>query len=133
MKRLALLLALLPPVGAQAQPSVVPSTTASIPISIAAATTTLLVTGAAGQRVYITAFGVFAGAAGTFQLISGTGATCAVGTINLTGAHSFGAAGAHAQSGSGNGAIIVAGLGHNVCAVTTTTASMAGFMAYTVF
>lgn len=116
--------------GAIAQTSVfVPATTASVPFTITTATTTKLIDGLTGLRTYITNFNVIAGGSGTMQLIAGTGATCSVSAVSLTGQYSL-----TGQSGIvlgvGNGTVLVAGPGLNVCAVTTSPVGMPGSIAY---
>lgn len=54
-----------------------------------AAATTLLVSGAAGGVIHLCGWDVTATAAATFQLITGTGATCGTNTINITAAHAM--------------------------------------------
>jgi hypothetical protein len=58
----------------------------SVAVNIGAATTLELISLTAGQRIYPCGYIVTAGAAGTFQLVTGTGTNCAVGQTPLTGA-----------------------------------------------
>jgi hypothetical protein len=51
------------------------------------AATTLVVAGVAGSIIHLCGWDVTATAASTFQIITGTGATCGTGTINITAAH----------------------------------------------
>lgn len=136
MKKLALLLGLLLTLalgGAQAQQSVmVPATTTSLPITISTATTTLLVTGVASQRIYVTALDIISAGSGNIQFISGTGATCGTGTANVTGNYVL-AAGQGPQIGTGNGALWVLPLGASLCAVTSAAVGMPGFLSYVIF
>src|SRR5262245_59164584 len=118
--------------GAQAQSPNVPTTTASTPIAISTATTTLVITGVAGQRVYVTAFGSQAAVYRNLQYISATEATCVTGTTNITGTYNFNQ-GRGSSGGSGGGALMLLPVGHSLCIVTTQAVVIAGFLAYTVF
>ena len=69
-----------------------------------------------GPRVYVTAIALVPVATATIQFISGTGATCATGTVNLTGVMTF-SAGQTVMIGDGYGAVLVAGPGLSVCAI----------------
>ena len=114
---------------AHAQP-VIPLTQASVPIVIAGAATTLLVTGAAGQSIYVTSVSVDGTAAGNIQFISGTGATCGTGTANVTGTYSLALSGIM-TFGSGSGIVWVVPQGASLCAVSS--AAMAGSLSYARF
>lgn len=119
--------------AALAQQSVfVPATTASTPIAVAAATTTLLVTGVAGKRIYPTAMILVVDGASNVQLIAGTGATCGTGTVNVTGVMDF-PIGTVLQMGTGNGAFAVAPPGLSLCMVTTGAVGHDGVLAYAIF
>jgi hypothetical protein len=82
--------------GALAQPAQCGRTV----VGSSAAATTLVIAGAVGSNIHLCGWDVTATAAGTFQLISGTGATCGTGTVNITAAHNIGAATALASSGA---------------------------------
>jgi hypothetical protein len=86
----------------------------------AAATTTKIVTEVTGQGVHICGYTVAAGAAvGGWQIISGTGATCGTGTINITAAYTiaintgFSSLASYAQYSTASGQAI--------CVITTGT------------
>jgi hypothetical protein len=138
MKKLALLLlAGLLWLGANApatsQSSVfVPATTATIPVVITTATTTLLVTGVVNQRVYVTAIDIVAAGTGNIQFIAGTGATCGTGTVNITGNYNLTAQTGFSK-GTGNGAVWALPLGFSLCAVTSAAVGMPGSIAYAIF
>jgi len=53
--------------------------------------TTQIVAPVTGQAVTYCGFEVTAAAAATFQIITGTGATCGTGTLNITAAYDFAA------------------------------------------
>jgi hypothetical protein len=65
-----------------------------------AAATTLVIPAVTGQNIHLCGWDVTATAVGTWQLISGTGATCGTNTINITAAHSIGATTALASAGA---------------------------------
>lgn len=127
---LVLLLGLAP---AQAQQSVVvPATMASAPIEISTATTTRLVTGVAGKQIYVTSLIIIAGGSGAIQFISGTGATCGTGSVDVTGNIVLTAQQGFVM-GTGNGTVLVVAAGLSLCAVTDSAVGMPGSIAYAVF
>ncbi len=83
IKFLALLLALLWAGPAFSQPAQCGRTAPGA----SGAATTLVVTGQVNGVVHLCGWDVTASAASTFQLITGTGATCGTNTINITAAH----------------------------------------------
>jgi len=107
----------------------VPATMASAPIAITTATTTLVITGISGKFMYVTAIDVVAAGTGNIQFITGTGATCAVGTVNVTGNYNLTAQAGFAK-GSGFGALWVLPSGNSLCAVTSAGVGMHGSIAY---
>ena len=121
MKRLLLALALCLGSPALAQP-VGPQFIGCNKTAIvsAAAATTKIVTEVAGLAVHICGYDVGAGAAaGGFQLISGTGATCGTGTVNITAAYTL-AINAFAASRSGY-VQYSTNPAQAICAITTGT------------
>lgn len=84
-------------------------------------------------KVYITAFyGLTdgsAGAAGEFQLVSGTGTNCVTGQVALTPPMTF-AAGQGISHGVGVGPVIISAAGQAVCVKTTTTNLVEGGLSY---
>lgn len=119
--------------AALAQQSVfVPATTASIPITISTATTTLLVTGLSGKSIYVTAVDIIAAGTGNIQFISGTGATCGTGTANVTGNYSLTAQVGFTKA-TGNGVVWVIPQGASLCAVTSGSVGMPGSLSYAIF
>lgn len=128
---LALALAVSSPALAQ---SPFPSTvsTKSVAISIAAATTTQLIPAATNQSIGLTAISVVAGAAGNIKFVYGTGTNCGTGTTDLTGTYNL-TTNVGFSIGSGIGLLLLVPPSQAVCAVTSTTANMAGFLAYTQF
>lgn len=77
--------------------------------------TVLVVTGVAARTVSICGWIASATAAATVQIISGTGATCGTGTVNITAAHAI-PAGASLSYASG-AAWSSAATAANVCAI----------------
>jgi len=119
--------------AALAQQSVfVPATTASIPITISTATTTLLVTGVSGKSIYVTAVDVIAAGTGNIQFIAGTGATCGTGTVNITGNYNLIAQVGFTKA-TGNGVVWVIPQGFSLCAVTSGAVGMPGSLSYAIF
>ncbi len=113
---------------------------ASVPISVASATTTSLVAVSGVTSVYVCGFSMTiapsATAADTAQFEYGTGATCGTGTTVLTGTYGNGdltsATGVATVNYSGGGStIFVAPAGNGICIATTGTAvSVQGVMTY---
>lgn len=135
MKRLLLLFSLLFAVPAWSQQSVViPATTASIPITIATNTTTLLVTGASGKSIYVTAVDIIAAGTSNIQFIAGTGASCGTGpTVNITGNYNL-TAQVGFTKGTGNGVVWVVPSGFSLCATTSgSSVAMPGSLSYAIF
>src|ERR1700690_4401753 len=77
---------------------------ASVPINVAAATTTQLVALVAGQAIYVTSWDAMAAGTNNVTLVYGTGTACGTAQVTLTGAYPF-----IAQAGisKGNGSGIV--------------------------
>jgi hypothetical protein len=136
MKRLTLALlawlALSASVSAQNTSPVIPATQASIAVTISTATTTLLIAARGTQSIYVTAVDIIAGGAGAIQFIAGTGATCAVSSVNITGSYVL-AAQVGFTKGTGNGVVWVVPPGLSLCAVTTQAVGMPGSIAYAQF
>ena len=130
MKRLglALILALLGIASAQAQ-AVIPYTQASVPVVISTATTTRLITGISGLRIYVTAVDIIAGGTGDIQFIAGTGATCGTSSVNVTGDYNL-TAQVGFTKGTGVGALWVLPLGDSLCAITGQAVGMPGSISY---
>lgn len=132
MRALALILALLFAGAAQAQAPIVPTTMASVPITISTATTTRLVTGATSKSIYITSLIVIANGTGAIQFVSGTGATCGTGQANVTGNFSL-TAQVGFTIGTGNGVVLVLPSGASLCAITDSAVGMPGSVSYALF
>ena len=115
-----------------AQP-VIPLTTATIPVTLTAATTIQLVgASVAPQSLYVTGINFVASGAGTVQLVYGTGTNCGTGTGNLTGAITV-AVGTVIAYGTGTGIILIVPQGNALCATTGTGAAGGGSLAYARF
>lgn len=125
---LVLVLGLAP---AQAQSPIVPSTTNQITLAGTVAASTRIITGASGQRIYVTALLLVPVATSVVTFTSGTGTNCGTGTANVTGAMTF-AAGQMVSLGDGSGAVFALPPGADLC-VTIATAAAPGALAYTLF
>ena len=112
------------PVGVSASANV-----QSVPINIATAATTQLVTGVAGATIYVTSWDVIAGGTGTFQLVYGTGALCATGQTVLTGAYTL-TAQSGIVKGSGSGSVLKIPAGNALCSITSAAVQMSGSVSY---
>lgn len=129
---LGLACAALAPSGTLAQSPIIPTTSASVAITISTATTTRLITGVTGQSIYVTAVDVIAAGTGNIQFIAGTGATCGTGTVNISGNYNLTAQVGLAK-GTGVGALWVVPSGSSLCAVTSAAVGMPGSLSYAQF
>jgi hypothetical protein len=77
--------------------------------------TVSVVTGVAARSTTICGWIASATAAATVQVISGTGATCGTGTVNVTAAHAIPAGGV--QNYGGNSGFFSAATAANVCVI----------------
>lgn len=108
-------------------------------INISSATTTLLITGVAGRQVRIASYELSTAGADNIEWIEGTGATCGTGTAAMVGGATSGLgynflANGIITRGSGIGTVLsTVTTGDSVCMVTSTTAQVAGHIAYTIF
>jgi hypothetical protein len=130
MRRSALALAFLSilsrtPATAQLAPP--PATQYSLPIVGTVASASVLVTGIAGQRIYVTSVDLVPVATSVVTFSQGTGASCAGGS-NVTGALTF-SAGQTYSKGSGSGAVWALAPGNSLC-VSIGTAAAPGSIAY---
>lgn len=126
------ILALVAEIGpARAQQAVIPSTTGTISIAGTVAASTKVVSGIAGQRIYVTSVALVPVATAVVTFTTGTGANCGTNTANVTGALTF-TAGQTLTLGTGNGAVWVLPLGFDLC-VTIATAAAPGSMAFSQF
>lgn len=133
MKKLILVLALALGIGnAQAQQAVVvPATMASISVAAGTLAASRIITGVSGKSIYITSIALIPVATAVVTFTTGTGTNCGTGTANLTGAMTF-AAGQTLTYGVGNGAVLVAPQGNDVC-LTIATAGAPGSITYSIF
>jgi hypothetical protein len=104
----------------------------STAINISSATTTQLIAGVSGQKIYVTAWDVIAGGTGQIALEFGTGTNCGAGTTTLTGAYPLTAQNGIAK-GSGIGPIFIVPSGNSLCALTSAAVQMSGSVSYTQF
>lgn len=128
---LASLLALALAVPAAAQPVILPTTTASIPVTGTVATATVLIAGVTGQTIYVTQVTLVPNANAVVTFTQGTGAACGTGTTNVTGVMTF-AVSQHLNAGSGAGALWVLVQGNSLC-ITIATAVAPGSVSYARF
>lgn len=127
----ALLLLLASASAALAQSSVlIPATTNSIALVGAITTSTAIVTGKPNQRIYITNYTLAPVATAVISFIYGTGAACATGATQLTGA--MASNGSPLVSGDGYGAILVVPPGQDLCIIISTAAAP-GSLSYAQF
>lgn len=89
------------------------------------------VTGVAGRTTSICGWIASATAAATFQVITGTGATCGTGTVNITAAHAIPAGGE--QNYGGNSAFISTPAGNNLCVIVGGTGPVQATIIYAQF
>lgn len=100
---------------------------------------TLLITGLAGQNVYICSVNFVVGAADNIALVEGTGATCGTGTAGIFGGSTAAtgwnlAANGQVTFGSGLGMIGKTGTtGDNVCLLVSAASQVSGGITFTKF
>jgi hypothetical protein len=107
-------------------------TTASAVINISSATTTKLVSGITGQRIYPTAISVDVAGANVLTFEYGTGTNCGTGTTAITGPYTL-TSGVPLHIGSGSAPVLIIPPGNDLCVVTAATAAAGGFVAYAQF
>lgn len=90
----------------------------SVVVNVGAATTVEVVAPVADQTIHVCSVDVSLAAAGTVQLVSGTGANCAVGTTSLIGAMTLGQ-GIPLKLGGNLGRLMKTGDSEALCVVTT--------------
>jgi len=129
-------------VGTHPRPALADTTNLAIAQPAGAGLSTLLVSSpGAPLRIYVLALAVTlsdtAAEAATLKLVYGTGATCGVGTVNLTGPFANSGAASSDQlinlSAAGqSGYIFVVPAGNNLCSTTTgaTLVALNGYMTY---
>jgi|SRR5882672_6486505 len=104
----------------------------SVPINIAASTTTELVALVANKTIFVTSWDVISGGIGNFTLVYGTGTNCGTGTTSLTGAYPL-IAQAGISKGDGLGPVLIVPRGNALCATTSTSVQMSGAVSYAQF
>jgi hypothetical protein len=108
----------------------VPVTTASIALPTSTQARTTLITGVAGLRTYVVGFHIVPASGAVVTWSAGTtGTNCSSGTVVLDGPVTYGTSGVPDNRGVGAGAVLVAGLGLDVC-ITISTAAIAGSASY---
>lgn len=103
--------------------------TNSVSISVAAATTTQLVAISGTTRIRVCAFTLVSAGVNTAKFVRGTGAACATGTADLTGAMTFATA-SNVPMSSGAGWLFQGNAGDALCLTTTAAVQMSGFLSY---
>lgn len=101
-------------------------------VGASAAATTLAIPGAAGQGIHLCGWDVTATAVATWQIITGTGATCGTGTVNISAAHALAAGNPLATAGATPGRYSTQA-GSNVCVIVTGTGPVQWTIYYTQF
>lgn len=104
----------------------------SVPISVAAATTTQLLALVTGSRIYITSYDFMAAGTNAVKLVYGTGSNCGTGTTDLTGAYPL-IAQAGISKGNGLGAILFLPVSNALCITTSGTGQVSGSVSYAQF
>lgn len=102
----------------------------TVAVSVGAGATTQLVALAAGEQIRVCSFSLSMAAAGTVQLITGTGVNCAAGPTALTGAYTL-AQGIPLGVGGNLGRAMTGPAGDALCLVTTGAGATAqGVLSY---
>lgn len=92
--------------------------------------TTLVVAGSPSSVVHLCGWDITATAVGTFQLITGTGATCGTNTINITAAHAMTGSNTINTSAATPGRYS-APMGNSICMIVTGTGPIQWTVYYT--
>jgi hypothetical protein len=125
---LGLALAGLASLAASAQPA----QCGRVAVGSSGVATTLVIPGVAGQGTHLCGWDVTATAIGTWQLITGTGATCGTNTVNITAAHSISAQNVLSSSGATPGRFSTPAA-NNTCVIVTGTGPIQWTIYYTQF
>ena len=122
------------PSGANGGGNLIGLASSSTAINISSATTTQLVAGVSGKKIYVTAWDVMAGGSGTITLEYGTQTTnpCDTATTPLTGPYPL-IAQAGLAKGSGLSPVFVIPVGAQLCARTSAPVQMSGSVSYAQF
>lgn len=107
----------------------VPVTTATIALPTATQARTKLIAGISGKSTYITGFHISPVATAVITWSAGTGTNCGTNTTVLDGPDTYPSGTLADSYGVGQGAVLVAPQGYDVC-LTITTAAIAGSVAY---
>jgi hypothetical protein len=97
-----------------------------------AAATTLVITGQAGGQIHLCGWDVTATAASTFQIVTGTGATCGTNTVNITAAHAMTGQNTINTSAATPGRFS-APVGNSICVIVTGTGPVQWTIYYALF
>ena len=104
----------------------------SAPINISTATTTLLVPASGLTAIYVSAYDIIAGGAGSVTIEYGAGANCSSGTTALTGPYPL-MANSGISKGSGVAPLLKAPPGNALCVVTSTPVQYSGSITFQQF
>jgi hypothetical protein len=99
---------------------------ATVPISLASATTTQLIAVSGSTKIYVTHYHFIAAAAVNVTLVYGTGSNCGTGTTTLDGPIPIGSNGGGLVAGAGLGPVDIVPAGKALCVTTSTSASVGG-------
>lgn len=102
---------------------------ASVPISIASATTAELVPAVAGQSIFVTHYNFVSAGTASVKLVTGTGANCATGRADLTGNYAL-TASAGVDAGSGLGVLAIAPPGRALCITNSAAVGVYGLLSF---
>lgn len=98
-------------------------------ISSSTAATTVLITGVANKRIFVTNFNLYAAGTANGSFIYGSGSTCGTGTTSLTGVYTMTTQG-NISVGGGLGPIMVVPAGKDLCFVNSANVLLAGSISY---
>jgi hypothetical protein len=101
-------------------------------VNVTAAATTEIVALTGGQTIRICGFSLSMSAAGTAQIVYGTGTNCATGLTALTGAMPL-ATGTPLSNAGGSGSSLLRGAVSNAICVAAVTGNVVGFINYAKF
>ena len=105
---------------------------ASVPINVAAATTTQLIALVANKQIFVTSYDFMANGTQSVTLKYGTGSSCGTGTTSLTGPYPV-IAQAGISKGNGTGAVLFVPPGNALCITTSGSSQVSGSVSYVQF
>lgn len=108
-------------------------------VNISTITTTLIVTGVSGRHVRVCGFSLVTALANNVAFLSGTGATCGVGTAGMSGGttaasgYNLAANGGIAHGGGVGTVLKTVATGDSVCIITSATTQLSGQLSYVIY